>query len=119
MIFLIISVTSIVTFYYPIFLLIFIFFISHLLLGTNPLSIKLHIIRILSILLILYYLDIDQSNYLISLLPPFSQDKIHYVHDFQIKSLNFYEERGSILYLNTLTKDLTNFLDNLTDNDNY
>jgi hypothetical protein len=119
MILLIISVTSIVTFYYPIFLLILIFFISHLLLGANPLSIKLHIIRILSILIILYYLDINQSNYLISLLPPFCLDKIHYVHDFQIKSINFFEQKGSILYLNSLTRDLTIFLDNLSDNDNY
>jgi len=119
MIFLIISVTSIVTFYYPIFLLILIFFISHLLLGANPLSIKLHIIRILSILIILYYLDINLSNYLISLLPPFCLDKIHYVHDFQIKSINFFEQKGSILYLNTLTRDLTIFLDNLSENDNY
>lgn len=119
MIFLIISVTSIVTFYYPIFLLILIFFISHLLLGINPFALKLHIIRILSVLIILYYLNIDHSNYLICLLPPFCLDKIHYVHDFQIKSINFFEQKGSILYLNTLTRDLTIFLDNLSDNDNY
>jgi hypothetical protein len=70
-------------------------------------------------ILYLSYKNLDQSIYSTSLLIPISQDKIQFVHDFQIKSLNFYEEKGSILYLNNLTTDITNFLDNLTETDNY
>lgn len=64
-------------------------------------------------------MDWNQNIYLLCILTPFCQDKIHYVHDFQIKSLNFYEEKGTIFVLNKLTTDITDFLNNLNENDNY
>lgn len=54
-----------------------------------------------------------------ALLPPFSVDKIHFVHNFEIKSLNFLEEKGFIFFLKNLTKDITNLLDNLNETDTY
>jgi hypothetical protein len=53
------------------------------------------------------------------LLPAFSLDKIHYVHDFEVKSLNIYQERKSMLLLKNLTRDLIIFLENLNETDNY
>jgi hypothetical protein len=53
------------------------------------------------------------------MLIPFYPDKIHYVHDFQVKSLNYYEEKSSIFVLNKLITDITNFLENLNDADNF
>lgn len=61
----------------------------------------------------------NESPYLLCLLPPFSLNKIHFVHDFQVKSLNIFEERKSMLILKNLTRDLTIFLDNLNEKDNY
>jgi hypothetical protein len=63
--------------------------------------------------------NFDQSIYLMSLLIPLSKDKIHYVHDFEIKSLNFYQERSTILYLNDLKSDLNDFICNLDENNDF
>ena len=97
------------------------FLISNFFIGFNPFSLKLHIIRILSILLILYliYKNSNQGIYSLSLLIPLSQNKIDYVHEFEIKSLNYYNEKGSVLYIQNLTTDLKVFLNNLNENDNY
>jgi len=103
-------------------LLTLIFFISNTLIGLNPYQKELHIIRIMSVILIIFTLYHNQSQFLIGsilLLPPFSLDKIHYVHDFDIKFLNFSNEKRSIFFLKNLTKDIINFLDNLSENDNY
>jgi hypothetical protein len=53
------------------------------------------------------------------LLIPFSKDKVDYVHDFKIKSINYYNDRKTILIINNLTKDITSFLNNLSESDNY
>lgn len=54
-----------------------------------------------------------------ALLTPFSVDTIHYAKDFQIKNLNLFDEKGSIFFLKNLTSDITIFLDNLSETDNY
>jgi hypothetical protein len=102
-------------------ILITVFFISHYLLGINPFSIDLYITRIMSILLfiIISYYNSIESFYLLCLLPPFSLDKIHFVHDLEVKSLNIYQEIKSMLLLKNLTRDLTIFLENLNEKDNY
>lgn len=103
-------------------LLSLVFFISNTLIGLNPYSKELHIIRISAIILIIFTLYYNQSHFLIGsilLLPPFSLDKIHYVHDFNIKFKNFLNEKRSVFFLKNLTKDIINFLDNLSEDDNY
>jgi hypothetical protein len=75
-------------------------------------------LSIIAILVVIYN-NTNESSYLLSLLTPFSVDKIHFVHDFDIKHLNIYGERKSMLLLKDLTKDLTDFLDNLNKADNY
>jgi len=50
---------------------------------------------------------------------PFSQDKIHFVHDFDVKSIKFYDIKNSLFYLKNLTLDITNFINNLNEEDNY
>ena len=97
------------------------YLISNLFIGINPYNLKLHIFRMLSIIaiLVVIYNNTNESSYLLSLLTPFSVDKIHFVHDFDIKHLNIYGERKSMLLLKDLTKDLTDFLDNLNKADNY
>jgi hypothetical protein len=57
--------------------------------------------------------------YLTSLLIPISQDKIHYVHDFDVKSLDFYNPNRSLLKIPELTLDIMDFLTILNDDDNY
>jgi hypothetical protein len=57
--------------------------------------------------------------YLTSLLIPISQDKIHYVHDFDVKSLDFYKPNRTVLKIHELTLDIMDFLKNLNDDDNY
>lgn len=101
-------------------LLLITLFSSHYLIGLNPYSIYLHIIRVLSciIICVIIYLESD-SYYLMQLLLPFSVNKIDYVHDFNIKSLNYYKLRGWSLNLKDLHKDLDIFLKNLNENDNY
>jgi hypothetical protein len=98
-----------------------IIFISNFLIGFHPFSFKLNIIRILSIIVILYlsYKNLDLSIYSISLLIPLSKDKIHYAHDFEVKSINIYQERSTILYLNDLKSDLNDFICNLDENNNF
>lgn len=78
-----------------------------------------NITKILIIILCIVSFDFDQNMYALSILAPFSQNEIHYVHDFQVKSLNLYKEKGTIFTLKTLTKDITEFLDNLDEKDNY
>ena len=97
------------------------YFISNFLIGFHPFSFKLNIIRILSIIVILYlsYKNLDLSIYSISLLIPLSKDKIHYAHDFEVKSINIYQERSTILYLNDLKSDLNDFICNLDENNNF
>jgi hypothetical protein len=58
------------------------------------------------------------SIFSLSLLPPFCQDKIHYVHDFQVKSLEVYKDKKYFLFINNLTTDLITLLNNLSDTDN-
>jgi hypothetical protein len=70
-------------------------------------------------ILVIVYNNTNESLYLFSLLTPFSVDKIHFVHDFEVKHLNIYGERKSMLLLKELTKDLTDFLDILNKSDNY
>jgi hypothetical protein len=100
---------------------IIVFFITNFLIGFNPFSFKLHIIRMLSIIMILYlsYKNLDQSIYLTSLLIPISLDKIHFVHDFEINSLNFHKTRRTVLCINDLTLDIIDFINNLNEDDNY
>jgi len=50
---------------------------------------------------------------------PVSQDKIDFVHDFEVKSMNFYKNKSSVFYLKNLTLDITNFINNLNEDDNY
>jgi hypothetical protein len=69
-------------------------------------------------ILVIVYNNTNESLYLLSLLTPFSVDKIHFVHDFEVKHLNIYGERKSMLLLKELTKDLTDFLDILNKSDN-
>jgi hypothetical protein len=57
--------------------------------------------------------------YLSSLLIPVSQDKIHYVHDFDIKSLDFDKTKRTVLKINELTLDIMDFLKILNEDDNY
>jgi hypothetical protein len=97
------------------------YLIANFLVGFHPFSFKWNIIRLISIIMILYITirNFDQSIYLMSLLIPLSKDKIHYVHDFEIKSLNFYQERSTILYLNDLKSDLNDFICNLDENNDF
>jgi hypothetical protein len=97
------------------------YLITNFLIGFHPFSFNWNIIRLISIIMILYlsYKNLDQSIYLMSLLTPFSKDKIHYAHDFEIKSLNFYQERSTILYLNDLKSDLNDFISNLDENNDF
>lgn len=39
-----------------------------------------------------------ESIYALSLLMPFSQDKIHFVKDFSVKSLNYHKTKGSVFF---------------------
>jgi hypothetical protein len=50
---------------------------------------------------------------------PISQDKIQFVHDFEIKSLNYYKTRKTVLKINELTLDIMDFIYNLNEDDNY
>jgi lysylphosphatidylglycerol synthetase-like protein (DUF2156 family) len=86
-------------------------FLSNTLIGINPYSLVFIITRLLSVIVILYIIIINSndSSYNLMLLVPFSLDKIHYVHNFEIKFLNFTQEKGSIVFLESLTKDLTSF----------
>jgi hypothetical protein len=97
------------------------YLIANLIIGFHPFSFYWNIIRILSIIMILYlsYKNLDQSMYLTSLLIPISQDKIHYVHDFDVKSLDFYKPNRTVLKINELTLDIMDFLKILNDDDNY
>jgi hypothetical protein len=97
------------------------YLIANLIIGFHPFSFYWNIIRILSIIMILYlsYKNLDQSMYLTSLLIPISQDKIHYVHDFDVKSLDFYKPNRTVLKIHELTLDIMDFLKNLNDDDNY
>ncbi len=72
-----------------------------------------------SIILILYITYKNTSIYSLSLLTPFCQNEIHFVHDFNVKSLNYREVKGSVLNLKSLTLDISDFLNSLNDTDNY
>lgn len=97
------------------------FFGSNLLIGIYPYSLKIHIYRIIFIIMILFiiYDNSTPHNSLTSLLLPFCQNKVDYVHDFKIKSLDIYYEKGSILFLPTLTVEITTLLESLSDSENY
>jgi hypothetical protein len=69
--------------------------------------------------MILYLSYKNQSIYSTSLLIPISQDKIQFVHDFEIKSLNYYKTRKTVLKINELTLDIMDFICNLNEDDNY
>jgi hypothetical protein len=102
-----------------IFILLIIFITSNVLIEFNPFSFK--IIRLISILLILYIMhtNFDQSSYSLSLLIPFCQKEINFVQDFQVKNINYYKTQASVLFLTRLTSDLTDFLNNLDESQNY
>jgi hypothetical protein len=102
-------------------ILILLFFISNFIIGFHPFSFKWNIIRLVSIILILYlsYKNLDQNIYSISLLIPFSQNKISFVHEFEINSLSIYKVRHTVLYINDLTWDLTEFINHLNEDDSY
>lgn len=102
-------------------LLLMIFFISNTLIGIKPYNLNLQIIRLISIIVILIviYNNSNEIIYSSHLLPPYSWLKIDYVNDFLVKSLNYYHKKFNIFYLKNLTKDITIFLDNLNENDNY
>jgi hypothetical protein len=97
------------------------YLIANLIIGFHPFSFYWNIIRILSIILILYlsYKNLDQNIYSISLLIPISKDKISYVHEFEIKSLEFYKTRNTVLFLNDLKSDLNDFIDGLDEDSDY
>jgi hypothetical protein len=97
------------------------YLVANFLIGFHPFSFKWNIIRILSIIMILYlsYRNLDQTIYLTSLLIPLSKNEINYVHDFDVKSLNVYKKQGTVLYIINLTLDLTEFINNLNEDDNY
>ena len=100
---------------------ILLYLVTNFIIGFHPFSFKWNIIRVFSIIMILYITirNIDQSIYITSLLMPFSQDKIHFVHDFDVKSIKFYDIKNSLFYLKNLTLDITNFINNLNEEDNY
>jgi hypothetical protein len=97
------------------------YLISNFIIGFHPFSFKWNIIRLVSIILILYlsYKNLDQNIYSISLLIPFSKDKISFAHEFEINSLSIYKLRHSVLFINDLTGDLIDFIDSLNEDDNY
>jgi len=94
---------------------------ANFIIGFHPFSFNWNIIRIISIIMILYlsYKNLDKSIYSTSLLMPISQDKIQFVHDFEIKSLNYYKTRKTVLKINELTLDIMDFIYNLNEDDNY
>lgn len=97
------------------------YLLTNFIIGFHPFSFKWNIIRLLSILVIFYITirNLDLSIYYSSLLMPFSQDKIDFVHDFEVKSMNFYKTKRSVFYIKNLTLDITNFINNLNENENY
>lgn len=97
------------------------YLLTNFIIGFHPFSFKWNIIRLISVLMIFYITirNLDQSIYFLSLLMPVSQDKIDFVHDFEVKSMNFYKNKSSVFYLKNLTLDITNFINNLNEDDNY
>jgi hypothetical protein len=97
------------------------YLISNFIIGFHPFSFKWNIIRLVSIILILYlsYKNLDQTIYLTSLLIPVSKNEISYAHDLEVKSFNFHETRKTVLFINDLTGDLTDFINSLNEDDNY
>jgi hypothetical protein len=75
----------------------------------------------MSILVIIFIIYDNSSPHLYStsLLLPFCQNKLDYVHDFKVKSLNTESQKGSIMFLPKLTVEIATLLENLSESENY
>ena len=97
-----------------------IFLISNFLIGFNPFSKELHVIRIISIfviIFILHYNSID-TNIASSYILPFSINSISYLHELDSPWGISSEQKIEIFYL-FKTKETSDFLNKLDDEDNY
>ena len=98
---------------------IMVFLLSNLLIGINPFSKELYIIRLISILVIIFILYYNyNSSYQLSCLLPLSIDKITYVNNINkniVIDSNYY-----LKHLNEFNdNEIFDFLDNLSYDDNY
>jgi hypothetical protein len=93
--------------------------LSNFLLGLNPYSNWLHIIKITSIIVIIFIIYYN-SLYSISILIPFSTFDIDFRDSFEWK-ISSYKVKPDISYLKlqTLTKDINSLLLSLVDDENY
>ena len=97
-----------------------IFLISNFLIGFNPFSKKLHVIRITSIIVIifiLYYNSIEMEIATTCILP-FSIKSISYLHELDSPWGISSEQKIEIFYL-FKTKETSDFLNKLDDEENY
>ena len=97
-----------------------IFLISNFLIGFNPFSKELHVIRIISIfviIFILHYNSID-TNIASSYILPFSINSISYLHELDSPWGISSEQKIEIFYL-FKTKETSDFLNKLDDEENY
>ena len=96
--------------------------LSHILIGINPYKKEWHIIRIMSICVIIYILYYNSITYSIAtaLILPFSIDKITYLHEYKFESIiyvdpNYQCERFFLFKEN----EISDFLNELDIDSNY
>lgn len=103
-------------------LCIIVFLLSNLLMGINPFSKELYIIRLLSlftIICILYYNSITYSIVTVSILP-LSIKRIHYYDEFRVsKNIDSNSKKETFLVFKDIEKQISNFLFKLDFNDNF
>ena len=126
MIFLIITLLFLIHIQFGLFVLLqiiiwlLVLFISNTLLGLNPNSKELHIIRIISIIILIFiiYNDTGHSGYLCSLVSPISVEDISYLDEFYYNL--GYGEKGRVYWIFKFsTQEISKFLEHLDKDETY
>jgi hypothetical protein len=95
--------------------------LSNSLLGINPYDKWLHIIKIMSILLIIFILYYNSRDILISsaFMTPLSISRISYINDLDIPAFADFESEKIEIFSKFTIKETTDFLNKLEDNESY
>jgi hypothetical protein len=95
--------------------------LSNSLLGLNPYAKWLHIIKIMSIILIIFIFYNNSRDILISsaFMAPLSISRISYINDLDIPAFANFESEKIEIFREFTIKETTDFLNKLEDNESY
>ena len=102
-------------------ILFIIVILSNLLLGLNPYCKWLYIIKIMSIILIIFILYYNSRDILIltAFMTPLSISRISYINDLDVPAFADFESEKIEIFNKFTIKETTDFLNKLEDNESY